>query len=173
MADKQKRAGQSSTELERLHRANLNRLTRMQINQDRGSQAWTKFLIAIQGGLGAAFGYTLLQLDKGNFARVCLAVLVGVIGIVTLNVCRDIIERTHKWSTWFIRKYNLMVGFEHTIFPVSREEREKPPGTKVSEMPPGGIFERIDRFCNCARAGWAIGIIIALGIYFFGPPKFT
>ena len=31
-------------------RATLNRHIRVQLNQDRGSQAWTKFLILIEGG---------------------------------------------------------------------------------------------------------------------------
>ena len=31
-------------------RATLNRLIRVQLNQDRGSQAWTKFLILIEDG---------------------------------------------------------------------------------------------------------------------------
>ena len=52
-------------------RATLNRLIRVQLNQDRGSQAWTKFLILIEGGLGAAYGYMVLGGPKPNADGSC------------------------------------------------------------------------------------------------------
>jgi len=57
-------------------------LIRLQINQDSDSQAWTKFFITIQTGLGTAFGILLLY---GRFTgiKLFLAVAVAIAGIGT------------------------------------------------------------------------------------------
>ena len=41
------------------------------MNEDVGSQAWTKFMIAIQGGLGTAFGYILLSESLAGENNTC------------------------------------------------------------------------------------------------------
>lgn len=103
-------------------RATLNRLIRVQLNQDRGSQAWTKFLILIEGGLGTAYGYMVL--GGPSLTRTVLAILIGVVGILTSIVCKDIIERTHKWSTWYVRNTISMTDFQERYFRCPKTRRK-------------------------------------------------
>ena len=143
-------------------RATLNRLIRVQLNQDRGSQAWTKFLILIEGGLGTAYGYMVL--GGPSLTRTVLAILIGVVGILTSIVCKDIIERTHKWSTWYVRKYNQHDGFSGTLFPVSEDEK-KTPMIEVKDMPTGPMAARIVWFCDWAIGLWAVAIGLAVLLF--------
>jgi len=62
----------------------MNRMVRLQANQDRSSQAWTKFLILIQSGLGTAYGYMAVSVFKvgggPDYIRAVLALAVGIVG---------------------------------------------------------------------------------------------
>src|SRR5262249_19209394 len=99
-------------------------LIRLQINQDANSQAWTKFFITIQTGLGTAFGFLLLY---GRFTgiKLLLTFFVAIVGIGTSIVIQKIIERHHKWSAFFIRKYNHLPGNQpKCVFPMGEQETD-------------------------------------------------
>jgi hypothetical protein len=147
---------------QRIQRLRLNHLIRMIVSQDHVSQAWTKFMIVIQGGLGTAFGYMVFAHNR-DLIRLLMALLVGAIGILTCIICRQNIERTRKWSTFYIRKYNSVIGLDETIYPVSPEERkeDKPPDGP-GDMPVGYIEDRIVQFCNWAIILWGVAMLSAL-----------
>jgi len=146
-------------------RATMNRMVRLQANQDRSSQAWTKFLILIQSGLGTAYGYMAVSVFKvgggPDYIRAVLALAVGVVGFVTCHLLKDIIIRAHQWSTWFIRKYNELDGRTETMFPLSDSERRGEPVAPVRELPSGWIAERIVTFCDWAMVLWVCAILFS------------
>jgi len=137
-------------------------LIRLQINQDASSQAWTKFFITIQTGLGTAFGILLLY---GRFTgvKLLLTFAVAIAGIGTCLVIRKIIERNHKWSAFFIRKYNRLPGSQpERVFPMQDEETD--PKT-IDEIDPGEVGKLIMRFCEGTIVFWIIATVTALVIW--------
>jgi hypothetical protein len=137
-------------------------LVRLQINQDSNSQAWTKFFITIQTGLGTAFGILLLY---GRFTgvKLLLVIAVAIAGIGTSVVIRKIIERSHQWSAFFIRKYNHLSGNNwNRVFPT--RDGETDPKT-INEIDPGEIGKLIMRFCEGTVVFWIIAAVAALVIW--------
>jgi hypothetical protein len=137
-------------------------LIRLQINQDSNSQAWTKFFITIQTGLGTAFGILLLY---GRFTgiKLLLAFAVAIAGIGTSFVIRKIIERNYQWSAFFIRKYNHLPGNQpERVFPM--RDGETDPKT-IDEIDPGEIGKLIMRFCEGTIVFWIIAAVAALVIW--------
>jgi len=137
-------------------------LVRLQINQDSNSQAWTKFFITIQTGLGTAFGILLLY---GRFTgvKLLLVIAVAIAGIGTSVVDRKIIERNHQWSAFFIRKYNHLSGNNwNRVFPT--RDGETDPKT-INEIDPGEIGKLIMRFCEGTVVFWIIAAVAALVIW--------
>jgi|SRR5215471_3380550 hypothetical protein len=137
-------------------------LVRLQINQDSNSQAWTKFFITIQTGLGTAFGILLLY---GRFTgvKLLLVIAVAIAGIGTSVVIRKIIERNHQWSAFFIRKYNHLSGNNwNRVFPT--RDGETDPKT-INEIDPGEIGKLIMRFCEGTVVFWIIAAVAALVIW--------
>jgi hypothetical protein len=130
-------------------------LIKLQINQDLGSQAWTKFMIAVQGGLGGAFAYILLserQLPL-NGVKTALVLIVALFGILTSAIIGKIIKRHHQWSAWYINKYGLLPGNEGLVFPVPKKPFV---ATKIDEVEPGVIGGLMVSFCTVTAIGWCI-----------------
>ena len=137
-------------------------LIRLQINQDSNSQAWTKFFITIQTGLGTAFGILLLY-DRFTGIKLLLVFAVAIAGIGTSVVIRKIIERHHQWSAFFIRKYNHLPGNQpKRVFPM--RDGETDPKT-IDEIDAGEIGKLIKRFCEMTIVFWIIAAAIALVIW--------
>jgi hypothetical protein len=136
-----------------------NHLIRLQINQDRGSQAWTKFMIVIQSGLGAAYGLMVLQSPQTGIKTI-LAVAIALVGLSTCLVIGEIIARAHRWSGWYVRKYNELSD-EHwgSIFPTDGNEK---PLTDVDGVKLGPIATRIVGLCNLIALLWVGAIVVAL-----------
>jgi len=134
-------------------------LVQLQLNQDSNSQAWSKFLVTIQSGLGAAFGYILLS-EKLPLSGVKIAVglIIAVFGMLTSLAIGRIIRRQHQWSAWYVVKYNLLPGYREVVFPVNAKLLK---ATKVDEMPPGTISGTIWLFCRIMAVIWC-GVAIAL-----------
>jgi hypothetical protein len=136
-----------------------NDLIRLQINQDRGSQAWTKFLIVIQSGLGAAYGLMVLQSPQTGIKTI-LASAIAVVGFSTCLVISEIIERAHRWSGWYVRKYNELSD-QHwgTVYPTDGNEK---PLTDVDGVKLGPIATRIVELCKLVALLWIGAIVVAL-----------
>ena len=148
---------------------NLGRLTadhddhliQLQINQDVGSQAWTKFMIAIQGGLGTAFGYILLS-EKLSGVKTILAIAIAFVAICTCVVIRKIIERHHRWSAWYIIRYGLLPGNRDFVFPIPVKPIVP---TTIDEAPVGVIGGLIVRFCEVTIVIWLMALIVVLVLW--------
>jgi len=138
-------------------------LIRLQINQDTNSQAWTKFFITIQTGLGTAFGILLLYGGRLTGIKLLLAFAVAIAGVGTSFVIRKIIERNHKWSGFFIRKYNHLPGNQpERVFPM--QDGETDPKT-IDEIDVGQIGGLMVRFCEATVLFWIMAAVTALVIW--------
>jgi len=94
-------------------------LIRLQLNQDTNSQAWTKFFITIQTGLGTAFGILLLY---GRFTgfKLVLAFAVAIAGVGTSFVIRKInksqkseVSRRYAGDRWDVLRRISIVVFSY------------------------------------------------------------
>jgi hypothetical protein len=134
-------------------------LVQLQRNQDSNSQAWMRFLVATQSGLGAALGYILLS---GTLPltgiKTALGIVIAVFGILTSLAIGRIIKRQHQWSAWYVVKYNLLPGYRGVVFPVDEKLLK---ATTIDEMRPGKISGTIWLFCRIMAVVWfLIGVVL-------------
>lgn len=79
-------------------------MVRLIIHQETIYQNWAKFVIAIQGGLGAGFGFVLSELN--NYRP--LGYVIVVLGGVTAIVLDQILRRHAQWSVWYLERCNAL-----------------------------------------------------------------
>jgi hypothetical protein len=135
-------------------------LVRLHINQSSISQAWTKFMIVIQGSLATALGYILLLKEQpATPIRITLYLIIAVFGMATSVVIRIIIKRHHQWAAWFVQQYGLLPGNLGVVYPAS----EKPfVATKISELDPGHVGKTLIVFCNALTFVWFVAAIVVI-----------
>ena len=141
-------------------------LVRLHINQSFILQAWTKFIIVIQGILAIVLGYILLLKERPPVqTRITLYLAIALFGIATSIVIRIIIKRQHQWAAWYVNKYGLLPGNRGLVYPVP----ERPfLATKIRDVDPGFTGKVLVVFCT-AVAGFWIVFAMAVIFWFLGP----
>jgi hypothetical protein len=87
---------------------------------------------------------------------------VAIVGGGTSIVIGKIIERHHKWSAYYIKKY-----CEHSdrVFPAGDplpSSDDVPPERIIDRVPAGTIGDCMKRFCQATLALWVSAATIAL-----------
>jgi hypothetical protein len=143
-------------------RSTAEHLIRLQINQDSSSQAWTKFFITIQTGLGTAFGILLLY---GRFTgiKLLLALAVAIAGIGTSFVIRKIVSAITSGQPSLSANITTCPVTSRNAF--SQCGMEKPTQRLLMRFDPGEIGKLIMRLCEATMVFWIIAAVTALVVW--------
>jgi hypothetical protein len=134
-------------------------LVKLHVNQSSNSQAWTKFMIVIQGSFASALGYILLLKEQPPIAiRVTLCLIIALFGVSTSIVIRIIIKRHHQWAAWYVNKYGMLPGNHGLVYPVP----ERPfAATSIRDVDPGYIGKALVVFCTGVAVFWfAVAVVV-------------
>jgi hypothetical protein len=132
-------------------------LLKLILLQSTNSAAWIKYLIAVQGGLGVGYVFSLKAVaENASPSRqvgVAFCILLALCGLTTAFVISRIVARQYRWAAWFISQYRKLADGPVSVFPE---------GINLDAVPAGFIATNVRYFCELLMLLWLLSIVIAV-----------
>lgn len=163
----EQKSDEGQTDLNALHSEHLLKLV---LASGQASQAWLKFLIAVEGGLAVGFGFLATAAIRTRM-HIALALIICFFGIALALALTSVIIRHLQWSASYIKRYIAVLGNVDRVFPGDIDQRPR----DISKIDPGWIAKRIRMVKWLIVLGWVVAAVLIArslvprGIIFFLP----
>ncbi len=139
------------------------------IHEDDLTQKWIEFLIAVEAGLGVAFGF-LARPGQGTPAQegipplvlhgaLCLIAFLGILAALFLT---KLAVEDQQWQGWYVAQFNALPGFKGRVFPEDRGKLGVSPKGQ-----PYGSFSRTIIWLGATIGGaWLVVLILSFSLLF-------